>query len=247
MSPRTSPELAQQRYENLPPGERRAAYRAIQSEALKRCGENGLFFAQFVKTRDEADPDNTVKPFPVHYPYIQALWQDWAMNQKSIVAKSRQMLVSWALATFGVWWARRRPNQHVIFQTQSWDDAKALVSVAGGDKDAAYLGRCQFIERSLPRWLSLPIKEIEGSISYPNGSIIEAVPGGADKVRGQVISLYLGDEFAFQTEGWGVWTTLAPLVQKGAKIILVSTPNGAEGNAFYHLYHGTPRSIPVSG
>ena len=247
MSPRTSPETAVERYENLPRGERAAAFRAIQAEALKRCAANGLFFAQFVKTRDEADPDHTVKPFPVHYPYLQQLWRDWEGNQKSVVAKSRQMLVSWAECTFAVWWARRRPNQHVVIQTQDWDDAVKLVCMAGGNKDATYHGRCQFIERNLPGWLRLPLKENEGQIAYPNGSLIEAVPGGADKVRGQVISLYIGDEFAFQTEAWGVWTTLAPLVQKGSKIILVSTPNGSEGSCFYHLYYGTPRSTPVSG
>ena len=247
MSPRTSPEQAVARYENLPVGDRRAAFRAIQHEALKRCADDGLFYAQFVKTRDEADPDHTVKPFPVEYEYLRALWRDWEGAQKSIVAKSRQMFVSWAECTFATWWARRRPNQHVIIQTQDWADAVKLVCVAGGNKDAAYLGRCQFIERNLPKWLQLPIKENEGQIAYPNGSLIEAVPGGADKVRGQVISLYIGDEFAFQSEAWGVWTTLAPLVQKGAKVILVSTPNGAQGNAFYSLYHGVPREVPTSG
>lgn len=247
MSPRASPELAISRYETLPKADQKAALRAIIAAALQRCSENGLFYAQFVKTRDEADPDQTVKPFPIGFPYLTALWRDWAANQKSIVAKSRQMLVSWAECTFATWWARRRPNQLVVIQTQNWDDATKLVCMAGGNKDATFLGRCQFIERNLPGWLRLPIKENEGQIAYPNGSLIEAVPGGADKVRGQVISLYIGDEFAFQEEAWGVWTTLAPLVQKGSKVILVSTPNGAEGNCFYHLYHGTPRATPVSG
>ena len=248
MSPRTSPELAQQRYENLPPGERRAAYRAIQSEALKRCGENGLFFAQFVKTRDEVDPENTVKPFPIHLPYVQELWRELASNSKVAIAKSRQMFMTWIACTFAVWSARRAPNQLVVLQTQTWPDATKLVSVAGGDRDAAYLGRCQFIERNLPTWLKVRVKEQEGMLSYPDlGSVIEALPGGADKIRGKVPSVVILDEFATHEEAWGEWTALAPLIQKAAKVIIISTPNGSEGNAIYHIWHGTPKSVPQSG
>ena len=40
----------------------------------------------------------------------------------------------------------------------------------------------------------------------------------------------------------GTYTAIAPLVQKGAHLVLISTPNGAEGNVFFHLWHGTPFS-----
>jgi phage FluMu gp28-like protein len=92
------------------------------------------------------------------------------------------------------------------------------------------------------------LKESEGLLAYPDtGSVIEALPGGANKVRGKVPSLIVLDEFAMHEEAWGEWTAVAPLVQKGMKLLVISTPNGSEGNCFYHLYHGTPKSIPVSG
>jgi phage FluMu gp28-like protein len=62
--------------------------------------------------------------------------------------------------------------------------------------------------------------------------------GGADKVRGRVVSVYVGDEFAHQDDQDGVFTAVAPLLQKGAKGIFISTPNGA--NMFATLYHGRP-------
>ena len=215
---------------------------------MRGCRDEGFFFLRFVKTRDEVDPDNTVKPFPIHLEYLRKLWLSFEQNQKTIVAKSRQMIVSWAACTFAVWSARRKPNQLVLVQTQSWPDAVKLVSVAGGDRDAAYLGRCQFIERHMPPFLRVRIKEQEGQIAYPDiGSVIEALPGGADKIRGKVPSVVILDEYAMHEEAWGEWAAIAPLMQGAAKLIVISTPNGAEGNAFYHLYHGTPKSTPVSG
>jgi len=240
-----SPDEAIERFSSLTTTEQKAALHALRTEALKRCATDGLFFLRFVHTRDEVDPDQTVKPFPVEYEFIRTIWREFEAHQKVIVAKSRQMMVSWVACAFAVWWARRKPNQLVAIQTQGWDDAKKLVAVAGGDRDAAYLGRCQFIERHLPAWLRVRVREAEGQISYPDtGSVIEALPGGADKVRGKVPSLVILDEFAMQEEAWGVWTAIAPLVQKAMKLIIISTPNGAEGNCFYHLYHGTPRQQP---
>jgi hypothetical protein len=156
------------------------------------------------------------------------------------------MMVSWIVCAYAVWWARHRPNQHIVVMTQKYDDAIKLVSMAGGGKDATFLGRCQFIERNLPAWLQVRFKEGEGKVSYENGSLIEAVAGGADQIRGKVASLVILDEFAFQEEAKGVWTTIAPLVQKGMKVIIVSTPNGAAGNMFYSLYHGVPITTAVS-
>ena len=72
---------------------------------------------------------------------------------------------------------------------------------------------------------------------YPNGSFIEALAGGANQVRGKVFSVYVGDEFAHQEDQRGVYTSVAPLIQKGSRAILVSTPNGSD-NLFATLFHG---------
>ena len=63
--------------------------------------------------------------------------------------------------------------------------------------------------------------------------MIEGLKGGRDQLRSKVPSLYFGDEFAMQEEAKGVWTSLAPLVQKGMKLIIVSTPNGNLGDITY--------------
>lgn len=213
---------------------------ALREEVLKRCAKDGLFWLRFVKTRDESDPDNTLKPFPRDLEYVQLLWHILSTRNKVVIAKSRQMMASWVAATFCVWWAMFKPNQYVCFQTQKEDDAIKMVCTAGGDKDTGYAGRMQFILRSLPAWMRPSVRESEGSLQFPNGSMIEALAGGANKVRGKVFSLYIGDEFAFQDEAKSVYTSIAPLMQKGAKVVLISTPNGSDSNVFYHLFSGIP-------
>jgi len=149
-----------------------------------------------------------------------------------IWAKSRQMGASWELVAFCCWLARFNPHQAIFWQSQRDPDSNAMVALPGVAE-----GRAQFVESHMPGFLLQKVKASEGRLVYPNGSFIQALAGGANQVRGRVFTVYVGDEFAFQEEAAGVYTAIAPLVQKQAKIILVSTPNGAE-NIFGKLWHG---------
>lgn len=210
-------------------------YTQTTAAIKEECNRDGLFWLRFVQTRDEADPDQSSKPFPVSLEYIRELWSVLEREQSVVVAKSRQMMVSWILAARCVFHARSRPNQAVFWQTKAWEDAVAMVCMPSG----GFQGRCQYIEDSLPRWLRMEYKPSEGRMQYPNGSIIQALSGGADKVRGKVVSLLVEDEFAYQDDQDGVYTAVSPLIQKGSKVVFVSTPNGS-GNMFATLYHGRP-------
>jgi len=208
---------------------------ALKLELGKRCAADGLFWLKFAQTRDEADVEQAVKPVPLHEPYIAPLWQGLVDHQVTILAKSRQMFVSWEIALFCVWWARYKPNQAIYVQMQGWPDAVAMTCMPAG----GYEGRMQFIENHLPEWMRLKFKPSEGRMAYPNGSIIQALAGGANQIRSKTYSLYVGDEFAFCEEQDKIWTAVAPLIQKGSKAIIVSTPNGVD-NQFSTLWHGYP-------
>ncbi|HZI76381.1 MAG TPA: hypothetical protein VFD73_20650, partial [Gemmatimonadales bacterium] len=209
--------------DHLAPGDLQSLYAGLTRAAQLRSEGDGLFWLRFVLTRDEADAEHSVKPFPLHLEYLVELWRVLDSRQCVVIAKSRQMLVSWAIATYTVWWARHKPNQAIYWQSQQARDAVNMVCAPKG----APMGRCQFIEANLPSWMRIPITPLEGRLVYPNGSFIQALPGGAGQIRGNVPSLYVGDEFAFQEEQKGVWTAVAPLIQKGAKAFLISTPNGS--------------------
>jgi hypothetical protein len=206
---------------------------SVSSEVLERCAADGLFWLRFVRTRDEADPLNSVKPFPVQLEYIQELWKILIADRRIAIAKSRQMMVSWLVCAFIVWWARFKDHQAIYWQTKAWPDAVKMVCMPSG----GFPGRCQFIEDNLPVWMRIAYKPSEGRIQYPNGSIIQSLSGGADQVRSATGSIFVEDEFAHQEDQDGVYTAVAPLIQKGAKGIFISSPNGT-GNMFATLYHG---------
>ena len=222
--------------ESLPREGARALLGHLTVKILEKCAQDGLFWLKFVKTRDEADPDVPVKPFPVEKDYVKDLWADLLVPQPTIVAKSRQMVVSWELCAFCVHWARFKPHQAVYWQTKAWKDALGMVCMPSG----GFTGRCQFIEENLPPWMRKPFKPSEGRMQYPhNGSMIQALSGGADQIRGTTPSLLIEDEFAHQEDQDGVYTAVAPLIQKKSKIVFASTPNGSD-NQFATLYHGRP-------
>ena len=208
---------------------------------LDKCATDGWAFTTgFVWTRDEADSDS-VKRFP-DLPYLEALWREIDEHQRVVVAKSRQLRVSWLLAAFCVWFARFHSHKLILWQTQKEEDANAMVCLPGSEKDSGYAARMQFILRHLPPWLKGTWRESEGELSCKDtGSTILALPGGAHQVRGKTASMIVEDEFAFQSEQAGVYQAVAPLIQKATKFIAVSTPNG-RANQFSDLYHGVVRA-----
>ena len=242
--PRDRADTLRQQVRLLGPEQQQTLLTALRLEHRERCWADGLHWLRFVRTRDEADPGHTIKPFPADDPAIRAIWRELDTKQRVICAKSRQMDMSWIACAFACWWARSHPNTYVCVQTQKAEDAYKLVS---SPKSSGYLGRCQFIERHLPAWLQMPgTDEQQGALTYTNGSMIEALAGGADQIRGKVPSLIILDEFAYQQDAKGVYTAINPLVQKGTKLVIVSTPNGFSGNQFAMLFHGISTTMSLS-
>ena len=219
------------------------AMAGISGQVLQRCAADIQEWLRFVVTRDEADPEHPVKPFPIHLDYMRRLMTLLTREQRLAIVKSRQMLVSWAACAAMVFRARFTPHQAVLYQTQNWPDAVKMVAMPGSGQDGGFAGRCQFIEQHLPHWMRQTVTATEGRLIYPNGSIIEALPGGADKIRSKTASMIVLDEMAFLEDAKGTYTAIAPLVQKGASLVMISTPNGAESNVFFHLWHGTPLTV----
>src|SRR5258706_11344225 len=191
-------------------------YAGLVQAICERAAGDGLFWLRYVVTRDEADPAHSVKPFPLHLDYLRDLWGVFCAENLVVVAKSRQMLVSWVVAAFAVWTARSKPHQAVYWQAQKQEDAVGMVCAPEGAQQA----RCQFIEANLPPWMRIPVKPVEGRLQYPNGSVIQALSGGADKIGGKTASLIVLDEFAHMLDQQQIYTSVVPLVQKGAKLLI---------------------------
>lgn len=224
--------------ERLPPQERARAEELIkkrlQAAEIEACTQSGWYFVKhLVKTRDEAaGADKSVMPFPDE-PALEAIWNvlEHSPSKLIIIAKSRQIMVSWVTCAFALWRARFFPNRQIVWQTKKEDDAKDMVSYGSDRLDQA---RMQFIEANLPSWMQKKRRFRDGQIIYDNGSKIVAVPEGGNQVRSKTTSLVVIDEAAFQEQFRSAWTAALPLLNKESRMIAISTANGE--NAFYEAY-----------
>ncbi len=75
-------------------------------------------------------------------------------------------------------------------------------------------------------------------VIYPGGSRITALPANPDTARG-FSSNVLFDEFAFHANSKAIWGAAFPIISKGWKARVVSTPNG-KTNKFYEIMTEVP-------
>jgi hypothetical protein len=177
----------------------------------------------WVITEDEKPPSGVppVRPLP-DWPYLEAVTRAWEENGMGLLAKSRQMMISWLFAWLNLWLASFHPGKHCLFQGKRREDVQAT-----GTK--GILGRARFIRNHLPPFLK---PEVTGESvtyeTYANGSTLEAIPEGSDVIRGKVISSLFMDEICFQETSEENWNAAVPAAQHGGKLWGVSTPNGHE-------------------
>lgn len=170
-------------------------------------------------------------------PYLKEIWNAFDTHQRIVVVKSRQLMLSWLVCAYAVWAARFQSNRAVYFQTQKREDACAMVCLPGVE-EGGFTARMQFIVRSMPEWMRGKWTEKEGELMcVETGSMIQALAGGANQIRGKTPSILIEDEMAFQEEATGVYQAVAPLLQKQTRMIAISTPNGPS-NCFATLVHG---------
>lgn len=75
-------------------------------------------------------------------------------------------------------------------------------------------------------------------VEFPGGSRITALPANPDTARGFSSNALL-DEFAFHKDSKAIWGALFPVISKGWKLRVVSTPNG-KSNKFYEIITANP-------
>lgn len=83
-------------------------------------------------------------------------------------------------------------------------------------------------------------KCLQLTLVFPNGSRIVGLPANPDTARGVHGNVVL-DEFAFHKDATAIWRSLYPVLTRGYRVIVLSTPNGKAGK-FYQLWtHGGSR------
>jgi hypothetical protein len=175
----------------------------------------------WIFTFDEHPPPGVpaIRPIPKKA-YIKALVDLWFLEDRCLLEKSRQLMVSWIFSYLAAWDAWTKYNRHNIFQGKRQEDVNAT-----GDK--GLLGRARFMRDHLPPHIRPTVTgEATTYETYDKGSTLEALPEGKDKIRSKVISVLFMDELGFHDEGQASWDTALPAARGGGKVWGISTPNG---------------------
>jgi len=206
---------------------------AAAQKVIERCSKDPAYFIfTWLRTKDEHDKANPVKPFPEHE-YLRWVIDEWHNGPEVIyTAKSRQLMVSWLLAAYGLWTAMFRPHALVLWQSKKEEDAAPFVY----EKTAQH-ARMSFMLAALPDWLrgcrmadgsfqAIPDVDSCGSyacLTLPNGAQVLGLAQGASQVESKVPTLFISDEASLQNEFASSMAAAKPAIDKDAKALAVGT------------------------
>jgi len=88
-------------------------------------------------------------------------------------------------------------------------------------------------------------KETATELKLENGSRIISLPANPDTTRGFSGHVFL-DEFSFHRDSRAIWRAMFPVITRGYKIRVASTPNG-KSNMFYELWQHSDASRHTTG
>lgn len=176
-----------------------------------------MFFLSFVRTKDEVDRKQPIKPFPVHWPYLQCYVEVWQRERLLLVPKSRRMTMTWtniALYTWDTAWNIGRNN---AFVSKKAEDSADLV------KRALFIMQ-NLDSAMLPLDLLPPMDPKHGLLRFPETeSTIMGCASGADQLRQYTFSGILADELAFWDNAQEMYNASAPTLEGGGRFTGISS------------------------
>lgn len=207
-----------------------AALSVLQEKFL-----NDPYFAilKKFKTKDEHDSKNPEKPFPDKH-YLHWLLEEWHDSGENTiyVAKSRQLMVSWLLAAYGLWTALSRPHATVLWQSTKLEHAAPFIFEKGWRHARMsmllgllpeYLRVCRMPDGSIAELGDVDQYGSFAKLTLPNGSKIEGLAQGAQQVEGKVPSLFISDEGSLQEQFASAMAAVKPAIDGDAKLLAVGT------------------------
>ena len=213
--------------------------RKILSAVEKDCW---FWFKNFVYTLDFHNPNEKIRRFPP-YAYLELMVNRWQYgNPYLLVAKSRKLLISWAVVNCYLWLAAYHAGEYILFQAQKEEKA------GWGGKDRgdpeALLSRAAFTLRNLPDWLQtwskMSISKKPPMITFThivNGreipSTIHAISSDCEDFRQFTPTGIFADEMGFQDNAARAYGAAMPSLGRNCRYTGVSTFNGR--NFFYLL------------
>lgn len=190
-------------------------------ERLQKIRTDPWEFLKAVKTLDQVDQVNPIKPFPVHREYLKLYCKIFLKERLILIPKSRRMTMTWTTIALITW--------DCMFNIgRQW----AVVSKKESDSDDL-VKRVDFIIKNLdyniiPKDFVPPYTPTFCKLEFPQmNSKILGFPSGSDQLRQFTFSGILADEMAFWDDAESMFSSAKPTIEgkngQGGKFIGISS------------------------
>ncbi|MFC1730541.1 hypothetical protein ACFL6I_09405 [candidate division KSB1 bacterium] len=180
---------------------------------MLKCRMDPWYFLRtFVMTQDR---DSGEKQYP-DYPYLRDLVGYFARDQRLVVLKSRQMLVTWTAVAFALWEAVFKGNADILFISKREDDAREAIR------------RLKYILERLPEHMGPALGEnTKYVVEFPGrNSRLMALPTHPNIGRTYSPTRIIWDEMASTPFDEEIFAALQPSLDGGGYFMGISTSQG---------------------
>ncbi len=211
---------------------------SLMWEKAKRNPE--FFLLNFYWTLDEHADAKGLAPIRLlpEKDYIVKLIDQLHTNDRIVIPKSRQMMITWTVCGYCLWDALFKTGRKEFYVSRKEDIAKEMINrnkisykQLAANIPAEWLPQSTTFGAAVGDSLTLPFPGINSSI--------KALPQGSDSLRHFTASIIFMDEAAFQEQARSVFIGAKPTLDGGGKMVIASTSNGKDGHGkfFYQVAH----------
>jgi hypothetical protein len=206
-------------------------YTPEQVVEMQKCMDDIIYFAENYFTIVHLDNGRQkIKLFDAQKRAIRNIID----NKRTIICASRQIGKSTLMTIVCLW--------HVIFRK----DYQVAILANKEDQAKEILERIKLAYEELPNWLKTGVSEFTKEVlKLVNGSKIFVSTTSESGIRGKSVNLLFVDEFAHIASQIAepFFKSVMPTISssKSAKIVLISTPKGAEGK-FYEIFRDAEKA-----
>ena len=158
------------------------------------------------------------------WPHLLEILQELRQHRLVAIVKSRQIGVSYIMATYALWTILTRPSAKILIISQGEREAKEL------------LEKCRFIYQNLPDWVKMAAQ-----LSFDSATMlgiqemkskIVALPSTEGAGRGEAGTLVIADEWDYHEFAESNYGAMKPTIDAGGQFVAVTTINKEEPDNF---------------
>lgn len=191
------------------------------------------FMTTFMKIQHPIKGEMFFDPFDYQYDLINT----YHNYRYSIAMCARQLGKTTVAAGYILWFAMFNRDTHTLIAAHKYSGAQEIMD------------RLRYAYEGLPDHIRAGAREYnKKSITFDNGSKIEAQATTESTGRGKSLSLLYLDEFAFVQPNIAreFWTAISPTLSTGGRCIITSTPNTDE-DQYAQIWHDANKTLDEYG